>query len=226
MSKRILEFGKGLLGIFLFFAIQIGFQIVFYDILVQKNFLVNNILLLIMEFALMSILILMNRKKLKNDYADFNENHKKYLKYGFKLWFIGLIIMMISNVIIAGMTKGLASNEESNRQLMLQYPIYIVISTMMLAPFNEELTFRGNFKDAFKNKKVFILFTAFVFASVHVLNGITSPLELLYYIPYGALSIAFGKIYMETDNIYTTMVIHSVHNSLSIILLVIAYLAG
>ena len=226
MSKRILEFGKGLLGIFLFFAIQIGFQIVFYDILVQKNFLVNNILLLIMEFALMSILILMNRKKLKNDYADFNENHKKYLKYGFKLWFIGLIIMMISNVIIAGMTKGLASNEEANRQLMLQYPIYIVISTMMLAPFNEELTFRGNFKDAFKNKKVFILFTAFVFASVHVLNGITSPLELLYYSPYGALSIAFGKIYMETDNIYTTMVIHSVHNSLSIILLVIAYLAG
>ena len=110
MSKRILEFGKGLLGIFLFFAIQIGFQIVFYDILVQKNFLVNNILLLIMEFVLMSILILMNRKKLKNDYADFNENHKKYLKYGFKLWFIGLIIMMISNVIIAGMTKGLASN--------------------------------------------------------------------------------------------------------------------
>ena len=85
----------------------------------------------------MSILILMNRKKLKNDYADFNENHKKYLKYGFKLWFIGLIIMMISNVIIAGMTKGLASNEEANRQLMLQYPIYIVISTMMLAPFNE-----------------------------------------------------------------------------------------
>ena len=226
MSKRILEFGKGLLGIFLFFAIQIGFQIVFYDIFVQKNFLVNNILLLIMEFALMSILILMNRKKLKNDYADFNENHKKYLKYGFKLWFIGLIIMMISNVIIAGMTKGLASNEEANRQLMLQYPIYMVISTMMLAPFNEELTFRGNFKDAFKNKKVFILFTAFVFASVHVLNGITSPLELLYYIPYGALSIAFGKIYMETDNIYTTMVIHSVHNSLSIILLLIAYLAG
>lgn len=226
MSKRILEFGKGLLGIFLFFAIQIGFQIVFYDIFVQKNFLVNNILLLIMEFVLMSILILMNRKKLENDYADFNENHKKYLKYGFKLWFIGLIIMMISNVIIAGMTKGLASNEEANRQLMLQYPIYMVISTMMLAPFIEELTFRGNFKDAFKNKKVFILFTAFVFASVHVLNGITSPLELLYYIPYGALSIAFGKIYMETDNIYTTMVIHSVHNSLSIILLVIAYLAG
>ena len=66
MSKRILEFGKGLLGIFLFFAIQIGFQIVFYDILVQKNFLVNNILLLIMEFVLMSILILMNRKKLKS----------------------------------------------------------------------------------------------------------------------------------------------------------------
>lgn len=224
--NKILEFGKGLLGVFLFFVIQLGLQLLFYNILIKNNLVVNNILYLVIELILMTVMFFMNRKKLKNDYADFNENYKKYLKYGFKLWFIGLVIMMISNGIIASITGGVANNEEMNRELIVQYPVYMIISTMMLAPFVEELTFRGNFKDAFKNKNVFIIFTAFVFAGVHVLNGISSPLELLYFIPYGALSVAFGKIYMETNNIYTTVVIHSVHNSLSIILLVIMYLAS
>lgn len=224
--NRICQFGKGLLGLFLFFFVQLGFQLLFYNILIKNNLVVNNILYIIMELILMAILAFMNRKKLREDYSDFNENYKKYLKYGFKLWAVGLVIMMISNGLIASVIGSLANNEEMNRQMMLEYPVYMIISTMIFAPFIEELTFRGNFKDAFKSKTTFIIFTALVFAGVHVLNGISSPLELLYFIPYGALSIAFGKTYMETNNIYTTMVIHSLHNSLSIILLILMYLAG
>ncbi len=224
--NRIFQFGKGLLGLFLFFFVQLGFQLLFYNILIKNNLVVNNILYIIMELILMAILAFMNRKKLQEDYSDFNENYKKYLKYGFKLWAAGLVIMMISNGLIASIIGSLANNEEMNRQMILEYPVYMIISTMIFAPFIEELTFRGNFKDAFKNKNAFIFFTALVFAGVHVLNGISSPLELLYFIPYGALSIAFGKTYMETNNIYTTMVIHSFHNSLSIIMLILMYLAG
>lgn len=224
--NRLLKFGKGLLGVFLFFAIQLGLQLLFYNILAKNNLVVNNILYILIELILMIVLALMNKKKLKDDYDDFNTNYKKYLKYGFKLWFIGLIIMMVSNALIANVTGGIASNEDLNRKMMLEYPVYMILSTMILAPFVEELTFRGTFKEAFKNKTLFILFTALLFSGVHVLNNITSPAELLYFIPYGALSIAFGKIYMETDNIYTTMVIHSFHNSLSIILLVLMYLTS
>lgn len=224
--NKILNFGKGLLGVLLFFGIQLGLQLLFYNILIKNNLVVNNVLYILIEIILLIVLALMNKKKLKDDYDDFNKNYKKYLKYGFKLWFIGLVIMMISNGLIANITGGIANNEELNRKMMMEYPVYMVISTMILAPFVEELTFRGTFKEAFKSKTLFILFTALLFSGVHVLNGITSPVELLYFIPYGALSIAFGKIYMETDNIYTTMVIHSFHNSLSIILLVLTYLAS
>ena len=224
--NKILNFVKGLLGVLLFFGIQLGLQLLFYNILIKNNLVVNNVLYILIEIILLIVLALMNKKKLKDDYDDFNKNYKKYLKYGFKLWFIGLVIMMISNGLIANITGGIANNEELNRKMMMEYPVYMVISTMILAPFVEELTFRGTFKEAFKNKTLFILFTALLFSGVHVLNGITSPVELLYFIPYGALSIAFGKIYMETDNIYTTMVIHSFHNSLSIILLVLTYLAS
>lgn len=224
--NKILNFGKGLLGVLLFFGIQLCLQLLFYNILIKNNLVVNNVLYILIEIILLIVLALMNKKKLKDDYDGFNNNYKKYLKYGFKLWFIGLVIMMISNGLIANITGGIANNEELNRKMMMEYPVYMVISTMILAPFVEELTFRGTFKEAFKNKTLFILFTALLFSGVHVLNGITSPVELLYFIPYGALSIAFGKIYMETDNIYTTMVIHSFHNSLSIILLVLTYLAS
>ena len=106
--NRILEFGKGLLGLFLFYFLQIGFQLLFYNILIKDNFLINNILYIIMELILVIVLSLMNYKKLKNDYAKFNENHKKYLKYGLKLWLIGLGIMMLSNAIIYNIVGNIA----------------------------------------------------------------------------------------------------------------------
>ena len=45
--NRILEFGKGLLGLFLFYFLQVGFQLLFYNILIKDNFLINNVLYII-----------------------------------------------------------------------------------------------------------------------------------------------------------------------------------
>lgn len=224
MIKNGLHFFKGLLGLFLFYFIQIGFQLLFMNILLKKNIIVNNILFLIMELLLVTVCALMNYKTLKNDYAKFNQNYKKYLKLGFKYWLIGLGIMAFSNVIIASITGGLASNETSVRESLFEYPVYMILSTNILAPFVEELTFRGNFKEAFQKDYQFVIFTALLFSGVHVLNGISSPLELLYFIPYGALATSFGLTYVKTNNIYTTMVLHAFHNTLSIILMVLTTL--
>ena len=224
MNKHGLPFLKGILGLILFYVIQIGFQLVFLNILLKKNFIVNNILFLIMELILVSVCLLMNYKKLKNDYDDFNTNYKKYLKLGFKYWLIGLMVMAISNLVITSITGGLASNETSVRESLKEYPIYMIFSNILFAPFVEELTFRGNFKEAFKSNIVFIIFTALLFSGVHVLNGISNPLELLYFIPYGALAISFGITYTKTNNIYTTMVLHSFHNTLSIVLMILTTL--
>ena len=224
MNKHGLPFFKGLLGFFLFYFIQIGFQLVFLNILLKDNLLVNNVLLIIMELIMVFVFALMNYKKLKNDYPDFNENYKKYLKLGFKYWLIGVGIMALSNLVIAGITGGISSNESSVRESLMKYPVYMIFSTIIFAPFVEELTFRGNFKEAFKNDYLFVIFTAFLFSAVHVLNGISSSLELLYFIPYGALATSFGLTYVKTNNIYTTMVLHSLHNTLSIVLIILTSL--
>ena len=61
---------------------------------------------------------------------------------------------------------------------------------------------------------------------IHVLNGITSPYELLFYIPYGALALAFSYILDKTNNIFTTTIIHTFHNTLAIVLLSLSAMMG
>ena len=59
MNKHDLPFLKGILGLILFYVIQIGFQLVFLNILLKKNFIVNNILFLIMELILRMIMMIL-----------------------------------------------------------------------------------------------------------------------------------------------------------------------
>ena len=70
--NRILEFGKGLLGLFLFYFLQIGFHLLFYNILIKDNFLINNMLYIIKELIIVIVLSIMNYKKLKNEIPDLS----------------------------------------------------------------------------------------------------------------------------------------------------------
>lgn len=226
MNKKIFNFFRGIFGILLFVAVQLVWQLIFLDILKSDKFLLANIVFLGGEVVSALIFGFMNRKKLKNDYQDFNLNFKKYLKIGLKAWFIGILVMAVSNAAISSILGKVAENENNLRGLLGNYPIYIIFSTIIFAPFIEELTFRGNFREAFSNNKLFILVTSLLFAGIHVFNGITNPMELLYFIPYGSLAVAFGYTYVKTNNIYTTMVLHSLHNAISIGSLVLLYLVG
>ena len=158
MSK-LLGFFKGIIGLFLFYFIQIGWQLLFIKIIGKNNLTLNNIILIVMEIILVIVFTLMNLKKLKNDYQDFNYNYKDYLKIGLKYWFLGFIIMGVSNAVISTfITNNIAANEETNRLLLINYPIYSVLAMTVMGPYVEELVFRANFRDAF-NKIGFIVFT-------------------------------------------------------------------
>jgi len=228
MNKEIRGLLKGIGGILFFYLFQIGYQYLLYGILEKGNIFINNILYIIMELCLVIFYCFINYKQLKNDYNDFNANYKKYLKVGLTYWAISLVIMVLSNMFISSITGGIATNEENNRSLLEIYPVYMALSISILAPIVEELTFRGDFKEAFKNKKIFILITSLIFAGIHVFNGhnlsyfISNPIQFLYFIPYGALSVALASMYVKTDNVYTSIVIHSMHNTMSLILMTIA----
>ena len=175
---------------------------------------INDLLLLI-------IFISIYKKTIKKDFHDyFNKNYKNNIKESFSTWLIGFGIMIASNLLIAILTKGqLSQNEETVRGLIDKYPLYMTFQVMLYAPITEELIFRKSIKDFITNKKLYIIISGLIFGGLHVITSITSnPLSYLYLIPYCSLGFVFAYLYQKTDNIFSTTVAHSFHNSLALLI--------
>lgn len=171
------------------------------------------------ELIFMTIIAFIFKKKLIKDFKDIKKNHKKYYSECFKYWFIGIIIMMASNVFITIINNGgIANNEQTIRDMMQISPIYIFFSAVLFAPLVEELVFRQGFKYIFSNNTMFIIMSAFVFGGLHVFSSMTSLLDLLYIIPYGAPGAVFAYMLVKTDNIFVPMGFHFMHNGILVAL--------
>ena len=119
----------------------------------------------------------------------------------------GFVLMFLSNILINTIiSDGIAVNESANRNTLATLPIYSVLAMCIMAPICEELLFRASFKEAFKHAITFSLFTGILFAGMHVATGIESWSisylaknwhELLYFIPYGSVGVAFGYAFYK-----------------------------
>ena len=171
------------------------------------------------NISLLLILFLRFRKDIIKEWKKFKSNFLENIDTGIKYWLVGLAIMMGSNIIInIVMNLGQAANEQAVQQMISALPWLMFINAGVIAPCTEELIFRKSFRKAFPNKWLFILISALVFGSLHVVTSMTSPIELLYIIPYGALGGAFAYMYQKTDTIFTSIAMHMFHNSALILL--------
>ena len=182
------------------------------------------IFLLGCDLSFIGVLFKFYGKTIKKDFKKFfNKKILKNIKLSFDYWIIGLIIMVVSNFIIAIITNGtLASNEEAVRELIDKVPLYMAFQVMIYAPLTEELIFRKSIRDCVKNKYLYILISGFIFGGLHVISSLGNMIDLLYLIPYCSLGFVFAALYYKTNNIFSTIVAHSFHNSLALIL----YLVG
>ena len=163
------------------------------------------------------ILIIFNIKEIKENYKKFNIHSKEKWNITIKYYICGLILMILSNFIINTFTHTLPINEAQNRIVVNKYPIYSLISMVMVAPLLEEITFRLSFKNVFKDKNLFLLISTFIFGFIHVFfNG-----DYINIIPYMALGYFLGKIYYETDNLFYSYLVHAAHNLICIIMIFI-----
>lgn len=167
------------------------------------------------------ILFIIFRKDLISSFKDFKENYKKYLKKGFKIYLICLLITYVSNIIIYKyMGNIVATNEQLNRDIINTNLVFAIYLMCIMAPFEEEILFRLNFKKLFNNKIVFSILTGILFGSMHIISAGTK--ELIFLLPYSFLGIGLGYIYYDTDNIYTSMFFHFFNNAFSILILLLA----
>ena len=182
------------------------------------------IIMLISDITFLLFLIKIYYKDLKKDfYKFFNKDIFTNIHTSFRYWFLGLIIMIISNTLISIITDGaLTQNEETIRILIDKTPFYMAFQVMIYAPITEELIFRKSMLNITKNKYLYIFISGFIFGGLHIITSITSPVDLLFLIPYCSLGFTFAYLYKKTNNIFSTITAHSFHNTLALIL----YLLG
>lgn len=173
---------------------------------------------------LMIVFYFIYRKDLKREWKIFKENFLDCINTGFYAWFVGLIIMFISNFLLSFIFHFPGAKNESLVQDMIKsLPVLMVMNAAVFAPFVEEVVFRKTVKDVFKNVYLFMLVSFLLFGGAHVISQANSLVDLLYIIPYGSLGAAFAYAYYKTDTIFTSMMLHSFHNFVLVIMSILIY---
>ena len=133
--------------------------------------------------------------------------------------------MYVTNLLISFFfSDATANNENAIRSLIDIYPVYMIFSVAIYAPFVEEIIFRKNIFDSvisFGDNKftryLYVLISGLIFASLHVLGMTNTYLDYLFIIPYSSLGIAFALLYNKTGNIFCSISMHSMHNIVAVI---------
>ena len=186
----------------------------------KNRLLEQNIILIIGNIITTILLLYIFKKKIVSDFKNFKNNHTEYVPKCVKYWAIGFVITYILNILIAAFfLKGISPNEQANRLMIKSYPIYMALSACLVAPICEEVLFRLSFKELFKKRMPYVLFTGILFGAAHLIVS-DNLTDLLYIFPYSALGITFSMICYDTDNIFSSIFAHILHNTITYVLLI------
>lgn len=173
---------------------------------------------IITSFIYLLFIIFIYRKELLNELKAFKHDAKNHLLNNILIYLAGILLMGISNIILTKITNyNLAGNEMQVREYINKYPLYMIYSSIIFAPLIEELIFRKTIKKIFKYKYLFIIISGLIFGILHISN-FKDINEILFSIPYIIMGIDFAYIYYKTDNIFTTISFHLLHNLVLLII--------
>ena len=176
----------------------------------------KNIYLIVSSLIYLLFVLFMYRKELIDDFKSFK--FKTIFKY-IPIYLLGILLMVLSNTLIYKITNTtISGNEQAIREYIKLFPIYMCFSTVIYAPVVEEIIFRKTFKNVIKNSTIFILTSGIIFGLVHISYNGNIYKELLITVPYMLMGIDFAYIYHKSNNIFTTITIHSLHNLVLLIL--------
>lgn len=199
--------------LFIYIFGTILFSLILNPIISNSNHIISNLGNILIYILLLIPIALLNKNALITMFKNFKI---KYLKDGFIIWIICFIIMILINYILIHNNFNTPSNELLFRNYLTSDLIFSLIIAIILAPILEELTFRLSF-NTINNKYLYLVITSLLFGLMHI----NQTNELIYIIPYGILGLSFGLTYKKTNNIYSSIVIHSIHN-----LIVILFIGG
>lgn len=191
------------------------------------NTIFKTIYLALYQILLTLLIIYIYRKDFIPNFKDFIKNNITYFKKYIKYWFIMLVLMITSNLIITMFTTtNISTNQETINETLKLAPIYTFIVSVFVAPILEELVFRLSIRKIFAHTNIlFILVSGLIFGSMHVLGTCENLIDLLFIIPYSIPGFIFAYIYTKSNNICIPISLHFIHNgvlmTLQIILMIL-----
>lgn len=188
----------------------------------------RSIYLIIYQISLTLVIIYIYKKEIITNFKKFIKNNITYFKKYIKYWFLMLLLMISSNLVITFFTTSeIAANQESIIETLKVAPIYTFIITVFVAPILEELVFRLSFRKIFAHTDIlFIFFSGLIFGGLHVIGTLEHLIDLLFIIPYSIPGFIFAYVYTKCKNICVPISLHFIHNgimmSLQILLLILS----
>lgn len=213
--KKVKDLMKDILIFVSFFILSIIISLIINPFLKNASEQTQMIASVLIVTVLSIYLFIIYHKKIINDFNNFK---KENIINNIKVYVTSLFIMYVLNIALAVVIQGIATNEAANREILSNFPIISVIQMVLIAPFYEEILFRLNFKNLFKNKITFSLITGILFGAAHVI-GAGSLIQYLYILPYSVMGFGLGYMFYDTDNIFTSLLFHMFNNSSIIVLL-------
>jgi hypothetical protein len=207
---------------------QPGFFSSFYE-----NYFVNNTLELtpvvvgilnvsqmIAELLIAGIFIVILRKELAKDWKDAISSNN----IGHNLAIIGggFVAILVATYGLSYIYDALSIEGTSENQAMIEAflsfdsKIFMIITTVLLAPFVEEILFRkllfGVLEDKMHLKPLLaVLISALLFAAIHGVD--------IFFFQYFALALIISASYaLSNNNIFVSIGLHFINNSFSIVM--------
>lgn len=232
-KQKNIDLSNALLGgsvIFLYLIVTSFYTVPLELINIDYNNLsmfLKSLYLIFYQISLTLIIVYIYRKDIIPNFKDFIKNNISYFKKYIKYWFLMLVLMIGSNLIVTSFTSTMvAQNQEAIMDNLKVAPIYTFIITVLVAPILEELVFRLSFRKLFPHtNSLFILFSGLIFGGMHVLGLSEHLTDLLFIIPYSIPGFIFAYVYTKSKNIFVPISLHFIHNgimmSLQILLLIL-----
>lgn len=205
----------------------IAFLICMFIMFYLSNYINSIFQMILMYVSIITILLVVFRKQLINDFKMFKEYFREYISLTFKTWLKSLVVMMILSLSIQLITNTQNSNNQQNLQEMFNaVPILISLLTVLYAPIAEELMFRGVFRKFINNKYLFIIVSGVVFGLMHVIDDSKTLAEFSYVLVYSSLGMYMASLYYKTNNLFTNMSFHFMQNAFGIIGMILLKFMG
>lgn len=225
-SKRIGNLSIYVFGSLIAFSFIAFFLLsFFYDpfvLLYEKTFLVSALTFLISVI----VLLIYNHRELKQQYDSFPLKFKDTVIFLAQMY----VLVLFSNLILGSLAQFLAgtpsvANQDTIVTELFSNPALTFVTTVIFAPFVEEMVFRYSLMDVNsdnkRNQYLWLIISSLVFGFVHIILSIQNGQysESWYILQYAGMGLVIGYSYLKTKNIWIPILLHSLMNLISTVLI-------